>query len=151
MAVSLHGLFLWIAACPNEAGRAQTNLTIASLLFDIWLLLPRAPAWAFVCLGSKGQRLTEYWFPPIILRQVNMAQPHDSGSPGQLGMLFSEAFVPRSVCDLRCPVSHCCFLCRPLRSLLPFSLTWLRPLNPIHNKNPWRRINFYNFNNALLL
>lgn len=145
MVVSLHGLSLWIAVCPNEAGCAQANLTIASLLFDIWLLLPRAPAWAFVCLGSKGQRLTEYWFSPIIPWQVNMAQPHGSGSPGQLGMLFSEAFVPQSICGLRCPVSHCCFLSRPLHSL-----TWLRPLNPIYNKT-LEEFNFYNFNNALLL
>lgn len=35
----------------------NVSVTIASLLFDIWLCSPRTPDWSFVCLRSHGSEV----------------------------------------------------------------------------------------------
>lgn len=97
MALSLHGLFLWIAVCPSEAGRipakcfrhnrfpAAWHLAVCSQVPQIGPLSSSAP---------RGQRLTEYWFPPMIPWQVNMAQPHDQLRHSWVRNAFLLGFCP---------------------------------------------------------
>lgn len=100
MALSLHGLFQWIAVCPNEAGAASkpnVSVTIASLLLDIWLCSPGAPDWAFVSLRSEGSEVNRILISSHNTMAGKYGQPHDHLRHGWVRNAFLLGFCPKEL------------------------------------------------------